>query len=108
MEDLVSITVTAEDAEDLATIAHALVSERLAACANITPGIRSIYRWDGSIYDGTEAFAILHTRAALVEQVFERVRDLHPYQTPQLIALPIVQVDQDYAVWVCDSTTAAY
>ena len=104
MDGLVSITVTAANADDLAAMAHTLVSERLVACANITPGIRSVYRWDGMLHDEDEALAILHTRADILPAVFDRIRELHPYQSPQLVALPIVQADDDYATWVSDCT----
>ena len=100
MDGLVSITVTAANAEELAAIAHTLVGERLVACANICPGIRSVYRWDGMLHDEDEALAILHTRADIVTEVFARVRELHPYQTPQLVALPVVDADAAYAAWV--------
>lgn len=105
MDELVSITVTAGTAGELAGIARLLVTERLVACANIVPTVRSIYRWEGVLHDESEALAVLHTRRALVDQVFVRIRALHSYQSPQLVALPILDADPAYAEWVRTSTT---
>lgn len=107
MDELVSITVTAGTANDLAGIARMLVTERLVACANIVPAVRSIYRWEGAVHDEAEALAVLHTRRDLVDQVFVRIRAAHPYQSPQLVALPILHADPAYAEWVRTTTRDA-
>ncbi|MGL4340322.1 MAG: divalent-cation tolerance protein CutA [Rhodoglobus sp.] len=100
------MTVTAKKPDDLAAIARALLGERLAACVNIVPGIRSIYAWQGEILDEAEAFAMIHTRASLIPEVVRRVNELHPYDVPQVLAFLSVDAQPDYAAWVIASTSA--
>ena len=104
MEPLADITVTAENAEWLAELSHRLVEQRLVACGNVVPHIRSIYAWQGSVEDATEALVILHTRASLVPRVIQAVERDHPYDTPQVIALPVLAASSGYHQWVLDST----
>ncbi|MGL4339210.1 MAG: divalent-cation tolerance protein CutA [Rhodoglobus sp.] len=106
MEALASITVTAKKPDDLAVIAHALLGERLAACVNIVPGIRSIYAWQGEVVDEGESFALIHTRASLIPEVMRRVSELHPYDVPQVLAFLGAGAQPDYAAWVIASTSA--
>lgn len=103
--DIVSISITAEDGEHLADITRTLVRERLAACGNIIGGVRSVYAWQGEIEDEEEALLILHTSAALVDRVVERVRELHPYDTPQVLAVPVVGALEGYRRWILDWAT---
>ena len=70
-------------------IARPLVEERLAACANIIPSVRSIYSWKGEICTDDEVLMVLKTRASLLETLRARVLELHPYEVPEVIALPI-------------------
>lgn len=98
------ITVTAESADWLAGLTRRLVEDRLAACGNITERVRSIYRWEGAVEDDAEALVVLHTRRSLVPEVMERVSQEHPYDTAQVLALPVVGAPPDYHQWVLDST----
>lgn len=92
--------------EDAARVtAAALVSEHLAACVNLLPGIRSIYRWEGRIESGREALTIIKTTAARYPALEARLRALHPYKVPEIIALPATAVLPDYARWVQQSVT---
>ena len=102
-DDLVDITVTAGDEEWLAAFTRRLVADRLVACGNIVP-IRSIYAWDDDIEDERETLAVLHTRRAMVAAVMERVHDEHPYDTPQVIVLPVADADPRYRDWLIEST----
>jgi periplasmic divalent cation tolerance protein len=97
--------VTAGSEEQAALIAHALVSERLAACANIVSPIRSVYRWNDEVQTDTEHLMIIKTRANLVAAVAARVKELHSYEVPEVIALPIVTGAKSYLDWVFSSTT---
>ena len=102
-EDIVIIITT--PSEDLAvTIARALVETRLAACANIIKGVRSIYSWQGRIEDDTEVLMIVKTRRELFDQLKTKVKELHSYEVPEIIALPIVAGSDDYLKWLRDST----
>ena len=102
---IVSISITGPDVDWLAGLANTLVSERLAACGNIIPTIRSIYRWEGTIEDDAEAFLILHTQRHHVTTIIERTNDLHPYDTAQILATDVIEADPAYAQWVITETT---
>ncbi len=80
------VLVTAPSAEKAAELGRALVSERLAACANVVPGIRSIYWWEGKVEDEPEALVLLKTTRARFEALRDRVLALHPYQVPEVVA----------------------
>lgn len=98
---------TASSQEEAVKIAHTLVGERLAACVNLVPGVRSIYTWNGKIEDGDELLLVIKTRRALVEKLTARVKELHSYTVPEVIAADIVGGNPDYLAWVADSTTQA-
>jgi len=101
-EVVVFITVPNED--DGAAIAKALVESRLAACVNIVRNIRSIYLWQGNIEDDSEVLMIAKTRRKLFNALESRVKELHSYDVPEIIALPIVAGSKDYLKWLKDST----
>jgi periplasmic divalent cation tolerance protein len=105
--ELVDVTITASNVEWLAEFTRGLVRDRLAACGNIIPGIRSIYAWQGGIEDDTETLVVLHTRRSLVPAIIERAKAEHDYDTPQVIAVPVVEAHPGYAQWVLDSTVEA-
>ena len=98
------MVVTGPDAEWLAGYTRTLVEERLAACGHNLAGIRSIYRWDGDVQDEPEARVALHTRRALVPAIVERTAELHPYDVPCVIALPLVGGNPQYLQWLADET----
>jgi periplasmic divalent cation tolerance protein len=101
------IYVTAANPEQAKTIGEALVSERLAACANILAPMASIYRWQGKIQHDTEAVLIAKTRAELVERVIARVKALHSYTVPCVVSLPIEQGNPDFLGWIEAETAPA-
>lgn len=97
---IVFITVaTAEEAE---RIACALVEERLAACANLIPGITSIYRWEGKVQREPEALLIVKTTDARLAALIQRVKELHSYQVPEIIALPVTGGSPEYLAWLLE------
>lgn len=104
MEPLADITVTAPDADWLSDLTQQLVAQRLVACGNVIPGVHSTYRWAGRIDQTDEAVVLFHTRAALVPQVIAAVEAQHPYDTPQVVALPVLAASAAYHQWVLDST----
>ncbi|MDA8092201.1 MAG: divalent-cation tolerance protein CutA [Nitrospiraceae bacterium] len=103
MENIV-VFITAPDEEMAARIAKALVGETLAACVNIVRGVRSIYSWQGNIEDEAEVLLIAKTKKSLFEKLSRRVKDLHSYQTPEIIALPITAGVPEYIDWLNDVT----
>ncbi len=102
--DFCEVVVTAEDADWLAGFTRTLVEERLAACGHTIAGVRSIYRWDGAVQDEPEARVALHTRRSLVPEIVERTAELHPYDVPCVIALPIADGNPDYLRWIAAET----
>lgn len=104
MDELADVTITAPSPEWLANFTRDLVNERLVACGNILPAIRSIYAWDNKVEDEEEALVILHTRTSLIPQIIERTLHAHPYDTPQVLALPVIDASPDYRDWVLAST----
>jgi periplasmic divalent cation tolerance protein len=79
-------------------------NDRLAACGNIVPRIRSIYRWEGAIEDDAEALVVLHTRQSLVPAIIERANREHLYDTPQVLAMPVIDANPAYRDWILAST----
>ena len=103
MEAIV-VYITAPNEDEAAKIAKALVEERLAACVNIVRGIRSIYTWQGKIEDDAEVLMIAKTRRNLFEPFKNRVKELHSYTVPEIIALPIIDGLEDYLNWLKEAT----
>jgi periplasmic divalent cation tolerance protein len=91
---------TAPDGETAARIARTLVEERLAACVNLVPAVRSIYRWQDRVEDEAEVLLVIKTHAARVDALAERLRALHPYELPELVALPVAAGSAPYLAWV--------
>lgn len=104
MSEHIVVLMTAPDEAVAARIAHAVVEESLAACVNIVPAIRSVYRWQGKVEDEREVLMIAKSRRALLEPLCERVKALHPYSVPEVIALPIAAGSADYLAWITGST----
>jgi periplasmic divalent cation tolerance protein len=104
MSEFVLALSTAGSADEARTIANALVSEQLAACVNIIDSIRSIYRWQGAVESASESLMLIKTRSALLTTIEARLRDLHSYEVPELIAIPIGQGAQLYLDWLLAST----
>ncbi len=92
--------VTAKDVPQAQKIADALVLDKLIACANIIPGVQSIFSWQGKVDKGKEVLLILKTKKILFKKVAARVKALHSYQTPEIIALPIIDGSRDYLQWI--------
>ncbi|WP_280236336.1 divalent-cation tolerance protein CutA [Nocardia cyriacigeorgica] len=103
-DEVVDVTISAGDPEWLAEFTRRLVADRLAACGNIIAGVRSIYRWDGAVHDDAETLVVLHTRRSLVDAIIERAEAEHADETPQVLAVPVVQAHPGYRQWVLDST----
>jgi periplasmic divalent cation tolerance protein len=98
------VFVTVPDAEVGARIGRTLVEERLAACVNILPSLRSIYLWKGAVADEAEALCLIKTRPALFARLETRLRELHPYEVPEILALKPALGNADYLRWLTEAT----
>lgn len=94
------VLMTAPDGSEAARLARALVDEGLAACVNLVPGIRSIYRFEGEVHDEGEVLMIAKTRADRFQALCRRVAALHPYRVPEIVGLAVPEVAEAYAAWV--------
>jgi periplasmic divalent cation tolerance protein len=101
------VVITAADPEWLAGFTRRLVEERLAACGQQVAAVRSIYRWEGAVHDEAEARVGLHTRRSLVPAIVARTAELHPYDVPCVIALPLTGGSPAYLEWVAAGTREA-
>ncbi|MCX7805481.1 MAG: divalent-cation tolerance protein CutA [Planctomycetota bacterium] len=101
---IVYCTVPPEKAEE---IARAVVKERLAACAGISDGIRSFYWWKGRMENAGESLLIMKTGRNLVRKLMERIRQLHPYEVPEIVSVRVEEVFGPYAEWVRTETDSA-
>lgn len=103
-DEFVFVYTTLGSAGDAERIAETLVRERLAACVNIHPGMRSVYEWKGTVERNDEAAAFIKTRRALVGEVTARLKALHPYEVPAMLVLPIEGGNEDYLAWARGQT----
>jgi periplasmic divalent cation tolerance protein len=94
------VLVTAPDAAVAERLARALVEERLAACVNAVPGVRSVYRWEGRVEEAGEILLVVKTRADRSAALAARVRELHPYALPEILELGAAGGSPDYLEWV--------
>ena len=94
------VEITAPSLEEVERIGRALVEEGLASCANLLPGIRSIYRWRGRVEEAAEAMLLVKTVEAALPRLVERVRSLHSYECPCIAAFPIAGGNPDYLAWI--------
>jgi len=102
--EAIVVLVTCGSEEEAAKIANSLVEERLAACVNILSPIRSIYRWEGKIWDEKEWMLIIKTQKKRFEDLEKRVKSIHSYSVPEIIVLPIVKGSASYLRWLEETT----
>ncbi len=103
MTDKIVILSTCETESDARRIAAHLLEKRLAACVNILPGATSVYRWKGAVETASEFMLVIKSRRELLARIEEEFRTVHPYDTPELIALPIVDGSAGYLGWLNES-----
>jgi periplasmic divalent cation tolerance protein len=103
MTDYIVVYVTAPE-DEAVDLAKTLVEERLVACVNIVPGLRSFYWWQGKVEDEPEVLCIMKTQSHLFEPLQDRVRQLHSYEVEEIIALPILLGNPPYMDWIKENT----
>jgi periplasmic divalent cation tolerance protein len=104
MADYRIVFVTCENTAEAERIAEAVVAERLAACVNVTAGIRSCYIWEGRQTWSNEVLLIIKTTRARFNALEERIRALHSYTTPEIVAVPVVEGCKGYLDWIDQNT----
>lgn len=104
MNNVLVVLCTFPDVEKARQTGTALVEAQLAACVNLLPGIESIYRWQGAVERAGEVLAIFKTTASAWPAFEQRLRELHPYDVPEIVALRPEQVAESYARWVMEET----
>jgi len=107
-KDLLIVFGTCPDPEPAARLARTLVSESLAACVNVVPGIRSIYVWDEALQDEAEVLMIFKTTAARFDALRARLLELHPYDVPEVVAVQAAGGHDAYLRWVAAATGTAH
>ena len=104
MKSHVLIYVTCDSDVQAGSIAHILIEEKFAACANILPGATSIYKWQDQIQQEEEVILVLKTKASLFNKVQEVIKELHSYENPCIVALPIESGSAEFLQWIDDNT----
>ncbi len=99
----VLVYITASNIMEANGLIEALIKERLAACANVIEGVKTTYWWKGKIERDSESLIILKTREEKLDALIERVKQLHRYENPEIIAVPILKGSDDYLKWVDDA-----
>jgi periplasmic divalent cation tolerance protein len=100
MTDKIVVLSACDSEAQAAQVARGLVDKRLAACVNIIPGARSIYRWKGAIEDSPEWLLVIKSRRGLFPALREEIQKLHTYEVPEAIAMPVVEGSESYLAWL--------
>ena len=103
-ENIVTLYITAPDLETAGALARTMVEEQLAACANLFPGMTSVYRWEGKVQEESEVVVLLKTRVGLRDAAIRRVEELHPYDVPCVVAWESRGGNEAYLRWVQSET----
>ncbi len=104
MTDALLVLTTLPNADAAAELAKTVVAEKLAACANLFPALRSVYRWQAKVQDENEVLVLFKTRQEHFERLKSRILELHPYEVPEVLAIPIEQGYQGYLEWLARET----
>jgi len=103
-EDFAVVLVTAPDMDLARRLAKGALEAKLAACANIVPAVESHYWWEGKLESSDEVLVIFKTRQTLLPKLERAIREIHPYDTPEFVALPLTAGSQKYLAWIEDNT----
>lgn len=98
------VYITTSSDEEAEIIGRNLVSRKLAACVNIVGNMKAIYHWEGKIETADEVILIAKTKKALVNEIIENVKTLHSYKIPAIVAVPIIDGNQDFIKWIREET----
>ncbi|HEY9506336.1 MAG TPA: divalent-cation tolerance protein CutA [Gemmatimonadales bacterium] len=101
------VTTTLPDRDTANRLGRRLVEERLAACAQVVGPVSSVFWWQGEVESAGEWYCHLKTTVSRVDALMARIRELHPYETPEIVALPVTEGDEAYLRWIADSVAEA-
>jgi periplasmic divalent cation tolerance protein len=104
MEKYIQVSTTVEKKEDADRIARTLVETRMAACVQVLGPIRSTYWWKGKVEEAVEWLCVMKTREELYAALEEKLRSLHPYEVPEIAAVPVVKGNEPYLRWIEEET----
>lgn len=104
MTEFVVVLVTVGSRREGETIARQLVEEKVAACVNLLGPLRSTYWWQGAVEEAEEYLLVIKSRAGLLPALAERVRELHSYEVPEVLAVPVLGGSEPYLAWLRDCT----
>jgi len=102
--EIAVVLASVPDLEVGRRLARTLLQERLIACANLVPGVTSLYRWEGAVQEEDESLVVMKTRSELVPRLIARIPELHPYELPEVLALRVADGLPAYCRWVLDET----
>lgn len=102
-----AVVTTAPDTEVARAFATRIVEERFAACANVVPGVTSIYWWEGAVRQDGEVVVVFKTTCARLDALRARILELHPYDVPEVLAFPVAEGSADYLSWVAKEVESA-
>jgi periplasmic divalent cation tolerance protein len=108
MTDSILVLITASSLEEAEKIARSLIQERLAACANILRDVRSVFWWNNAITTEQEVLLMCKSMSAHFPAIVTRVKALHSYQVPEIIALPLIAGSEEYLQWIAEETSLAH
>ena len=101
---LLVVLSTFPDTASAHAAAEILVSDRLAACVNLVPGVESVYRWKEKVETSQEVLAVIKTTAGRYPELEQRLKEIHPYEVPEIVALPAAAVADTYLAWVTENS----
>ena len=107
MDEVILVITNLPDRAGALKLAQALVDRRLAACVNVLAECTSVFRWKGVVEQATEVPVLIKSRAARFEELGAAIRELHPYELPEIISVPVGRGHDEYLQWVADETTIA-
>lgn len=96
--------ITVADEEEARLISRVLLKQKKAACINIIPGVNSLFWWQEKIDSAEESLLVIKTRSVLLDEIIQLVKEIHSYDVPEIIALPIIGGNQDYLEWIDNET----
>lgn len=102
--DFIIVLITSPSEQVGERIAQVLLKDKLAACVNIIPNIKSIYAWKGEVQNDEEVLLVVKSRAELFDHLVPAVKAIHPYEIPEIIAFPLILGSQDYLDWITNET----